>query len=313
MSTPQHRQVDPHGLDATQLDLDATQRWLQSVIVHPGGVAAGIESPAALDKVELTAGRVEEMICRSKAQTGIERLEVYSNAYRSRLLEVLLGEYPALVQALGEEVFAGLAGEYLEVHPPRSYTLCDLGRSFPDFLTLSRPVNQNENGDPDWADFLIDLARLERIYSEVFDGPGIEDQPTLQPDDLRDMSPEQWLAARLIPAPCLRLATFRFPVHEYATSVRHQQEPEVPAAQRTRLAITRRDYIVRRVELGEDEFHVLSTLLKGGTVGEALERAAANYSGTVEELASDIRHWFRNWSAAGYFTGLHGCSVTNES
>lgn len=311
MSKPPYN--EPERSKHEPLDLDATQRWLQSVIVHPGGVAAGIESPAAQDKVELTAGRVDEVICRSNAQTSIERLEVYSNAYKSRLLEVLIGEYPAMVQALGEEVFVGLAGEYLEAHPPRSYTLGDLGRSFPDYLTRSRPANQNEDSSPDWADFLIDLARLERIYSEVFDGPGIEDQPTLQPNDLRDMSPELWLAARLIPAPCLRLATFRFSVHEYATAVRHQQEPEVPAAQPTRLAITRRDYIVRRVELGEHEFRVLSALVKGRTVGEALERAAANYSGTVDELASDIRHWFRNWSAAGYFTGLHGLSVPTES
>ncbi len=293
--------------------LDVIQRWLQSVIVHPGGVEAGIESSPAQDEVALTAGRIEEMICRSNSQTSIERLEVYSNAYQARLLEVLIGEYPALVHALGEEVFVGLAGGYLKEHPPRSYTLADLGRSFPEYLAGSRPVNQNEDGSPDWADFLIDLARLERIYSEVFDGPGIEGQSTLQPDDVRGLSPEQWLTARLIPAPCVRLATFCFPVHDYATAIRHQQEPEVPTARPTRLAITRRDYILRRVELGEHEFIVVSALLEGQGIGDALERAVANYPGSVDELASDLKHWFRNWSAAGYFIGLRGLPVSKES
>lgn len=294
-------------------NIDVLQRWLQSVIVHPGGVEAGIESPAAQEEVALTAGRIEEMICRSNSQTSIERLEVYSNAYQARLLEVLIGEYPALVQALGEEVFVGLAGGYLEAHPPSSYTLADLGRSFPEYLAGSRPVNLNEDGSPDWADFLIDLARLERIYSEVFDGPGIEGQPLLQPDDVRGLSPEQWLTARMIPAPCLRLALFGFPVHDYATAVRHQQEPEVPVARPTRLAITRRDYIVRRVELGEHEFIVLSALLEGQGIGDALERAVANCAGTVDELAADLQRWFRNWSAAGYFIGLRGLHVSKES
>ena len=293
--------------------IDVIQRWLQSVIVHPGGVEAGIESSPAQDEVALTADRIEEMICRSNSQTSIERLEVYSNAYQARLLEVLIGEYPALVHALGEEVFVGLAGGYLEEHPPRSYTLADLGRSFPEYLARSRPANQNEDGAPDWADFLIDLARLERIYSEVFDGPGIEGLSTLQPDDVRGLSPEQWLAARLISAPCLRLASFRFPVHDYATAVRHQQEPEVSAARPTQLAITRRDDIVRRVELGEHEFTVLSALLEERAVGEALERAIANYPGSVDELALDLQRWFRNWSAAGYFIGLRGLPVSNES
>ena len=293
--------------------IDVIQRWLQSVIVHPGGVEAGIESPPAQDEFALTAGRIDEMICRSNAQTSIERLEVYSNAYQARLLEVLIGEYPALVQALGEEVFVGLAGGYLVEHPPRSYTLADLGRSFPEYLARSRPANQNEDGSPDWADFLIDLARLERIYSEVFDGPGIEGQPTLQPDDVRGLSPEQWLAALMIPAPCLRLASFRFPVQDYATAVRHQQEPEVSAARPTRLAITRRDFIVRRVELVEHEFTVLSVLLEGRAVGDSLERAVANYPGSLDELALDLRRWFRNWSAAGFFIGLRGVQESKES
>ncbi len=285
-------------------NLDVIQRWMQSVIVHADGVEAGIESAGAQHEVAVTISRIEEMICRSRAQTSVERLEVYANAYKARLLEVLIGEYPALVHALGEEVFVGLASGYLEEHPPCSYTLADLGRSFPDYLAQTRPLNQNEDSLPDWADFLIDLARLERIYSEVFDGPGIEGQPTLQPDDVRGMSPDQWLAARLIPAPCLRMTTFRFAVHEYATAVRNQQEPEVPVAQPTRLAITRRDYVVRRVALMEAEFTVLAALVEGGSVSEALERAFANECDSINELASDINLWFRNWAAGGYFVGL---------
>ena len=289
---------------STSPRLDVIQRWMQSVIVHSEGVEAGIESAAAQGMIAVRPGQIEELICRSRGQSSIERLEVYSNAYRARLLEVLIGEYPALVEALGEEAFVGLASGYLDVHPPSSYTLGDLGRSFAEHLALSRPANQNQDGTPDWADFLIDLARLERIYSEVFDGPGIEGHSILQPDDVRHLSPEQWHGACLIPAPCLRLESFRFPVHEYATAIRHHQEPVVPATQQTRLAITRREFIVRRVELAEAEFAALSVLIEGRSVGEALEWAFKGSLSPADALAAEIGHWFRNWAAASYFVGL---------
>lgn len=283
---------------------DAIQRWMQAVIVHVDGVAAGMESSSAQAAIPVSPADIERLICRSHAQTSIERLSVYSNAYWARLLDVLSGDYPALAHALGADVFAGMSSAYLQAHPPGSYTLADLGRHFPDYLANSRPPNQNEEGSPDWADFLIDLAKLERTYSEIFDGPGIEDHAMLQAGVLTGISDDEWLGIRLIPAPCFRLASFQFPVHEYASAVRQQKQADFPEPQPTFLGITRRDYIVRRVALEYDEFAVLADLMAGKRVGAALECALANSSRTIDELATDVRRWFRNWSAAAYFIGV---------
>ena len=65
-----------------QHQLDVIQRWMQAVIVHPDGVAAGIESAAAQSEVNVSADQVDEVIDRSHSQSSIERLEVYANAYR---------------------------------------------------------------------------------------------------------------------------------------------------------------------------------------------------------------------------------------
>ena len=306
MPSPSRSQPD-------RLDLHATQSWLQSVIVHPDGVEAGINSDSARREYDLTADRVEEMIGRSQAQTSIERLYVYSNAYKSRLLEVMIGEFPALVHAVGEEVFIDLANGYLEEHPPHSYTLSELSREFPDYLARTRPPRETENETPDWADFLIDLARLERIYAEVFDGPGIERQRLLQADDVSTLSPEQWLNSTLIPAPCLRLARFHFPVHEYVSAVRHQQEPPLPTVASTHLVITRRDYVVRRVAVDESEFATLSALIEGETIDSALQRAAVHHIGSSDELAANLHRWFQTWTSAGYFVAVENAFTTAES
>src|SRR5580704_19185826 len=152
--------------------LDQIQRWLQAVIMHPDGVEAGIESPEARSEIDVTPDRIEQVVDPSKRRTSVERIEVYANAYYARLLECLRDEFPALLHAVGEEVFDGLAFGYLQSYPSRSYTLSELSRQFAQYLEETRPRDDDDaNGSPSWPDFMIDLARLERCYSEVFDGP----------------------------------------------------------------------------------------------------------------------------------------------
>ncbi len=285
-------------------ELARIQQWMQSVIMHPDGVEAGIESPATRTSIDIASDQVEDVICRSSAQTSIERLHVYANAYYARLLEVLDSEFPALVHALGEELFQDFAFGYLQQYPSQSYTLGDLSAKFPEYLAHTRPPREPADAEPDWADFLVDLAALERTYSEVFDGRGIEGQELLKVDDLRKISLDRWPNVRLVPVPCMRLLKLRFAVHEYATSIRRKENPELPAPSPTWLIVTRRDYIVRRIAVEESEFVALSALVGGGSIADALEAAQNRWLGDFDQLASEVQRWFRDWSAAGYFQGI---------
>lgn len=284
-----------------QIPLEQVQRWLQAVIMHPEGVEAGIQSAEARGEIDVTPDRVEQVVDPSKRRTSIERIAVYANAYYARLLECLRDEFPALLHAVGEEVFDGLSFGYLQAYPSTSYTLCDLGRHFVKFLEETRPT---EEGDETWPDFMIDLARLERTYSEIFDGPGAERLKLLGIEDIRSIEAEQWPCARLVPVPCLRLLSLRYPVQEYATGVRKKEDPPIPDPQPTWLAVSRINYVVRRWTLSPIQYELLAALLSGSTVGAAIERAAlsAVQSGqNVESLANDLQDWFREWSGAGFF------------
>jgi hypothetical protein len=284
--------------------LDQIQRWMQAVITHPDGVAAGIDSDAARTEVDITADRIDEMVEPSNRRTSIERLEVYANAYYARLLECLREEFPALLHAVGEEVFDGLTFGYLQAYPSTSYTLAELSRRFPKFLEETRPQDEEEGDGPSWPDFMIDLARLERTYSEVFDGPGAERQPRLTTKQILAVDSQQWPHARLIPVPCLRLMSFRFPVQEYATAVRKQEEAAIPEPNPTWLAISRIDYVVRRWSLTKTQFVLLESILAGETVGASIERAAQaalDAGEDFEQLAVRLREWFEEWSSAGFF------------
>jgi hypothetical protein len=283
------------------------QRWLQAVITHPDGVEAALASREAQAEIDVSLERIEEVVESSKQRTSIQRLEVYANAYYARLLECLRDEFPALLHAAGEEVFDGLAFGYLQSYPSQSYTLSELSRQFAQYLEETRPRDEDTDGSPSWPDFMIDLVRLERCYSEVFDGPGTERLTLLRPDDVRDLSPDVWVQARLTTVPCLRLLSLRYPVHEYATAVREKQDPELPDPVPTWLAVSRINYVVRRWSLTHVQFELLSALIAGEPVGSAIERVAklAVESGqSVDRLAENLRDWFAEWASAGFFRAI---------
>lgn len=284
------------------------QRWLQAVITHPDGVEGGLASPEARAEIDVSPDRIEDVVDPSQRRTSIERLEVYANAYYARLLECLRDEFPALLHAVGEEVFDGLAFGYLQTYPSRSYTLSELSRRFSQYLEETRPRDEDtSDGAPSWPDFMIDLVRLERCYSEVFDGPGAERISLLNAAELQELSPETWVRARLIAVPCLRLLSLRYPVHEYATAVREKENPDLPDPQPTWLAVSRINYVVRRWTLTRVQFQLLEALIAGRTVGTAIEAAAklAVDSGeSVDRLAESLRDWFTEWSAAGFFRDI---------
>jgi len=286
--------------------LDQIQRWLQAIIMHPDGVSAGLESSEARSEVDIRPDQIEQVVDRSKRRTSVERLEVYANAYYARLLECLRDEFPALLHAVGDEVFDGLAFGYLQAYPSTSYTLSNLSRNFARFLEETRPRDEDD-ASPSWPDFMIDLARLERTYSEVFDGPGAERLTLLKADEIQTLPPEAWPAARLVPVPCLRLLALRYPVQEYATGVRKKENPPFPDPEPTWLAVSRVEYVVRRWTLSRVQYQLLESLISGLPVGTAIEKAArvAIENGqSVEHLAEDLRMWFEEWSAAGFFQAI---------
>ena len=288
--------------------LDTVQRWMQSVITHPAGIAAGIDSPAARDEIDVGSEQVEAVITRSKALSSIERLEIYGNAYYSRLLECLRTVYPALANTLGEELFNEFAVGYLQEYPSHSYTLEHLGTHFAKYLDETRLAEEPGDEGPSWPDLLVDLARLEWMVGEVFDGPGAEGGPLLDAEQLRGVAPETWPHARLKTVPCLRLIRTRFPLSEFYMAARRgddsQESPTPPAPRDSYQAITRINYVVRRFDLSRVQHELLAALIAGESVGEALMRAAELAECDDQQLAQNLQSWFAEWTSAQFFQSI---------
>jgi hypothetical protein len=276
-------------------DLDRVQRWFQAVIMHPDGIVPGLLGPDARQHIELVPDELERVVTRSRSLTAAERVAIYGRAYHARLTECLEAEFAVLRQALGEDLFRMFARAYLSNRPSQSYTLGNLGKGFPDYLRDTRPAGSAEGHQETWPHFIIDLARFERAFSEVYDGPGIEGVMMSSAEALQTGRNRR---VRLAPAASLRLLTFQYPVHAYFDAARHGRKPELPAPAETFLAMNRRNYVVTVIELSPAQYALLSDLLEGRTVGQSLRRAGAS-SGQQPQLIACIE----SWSKQGFFCG----------
>jgi hypothetical protein len=286
-----------------QHDFDQIQAWMQMVIMHPRGIHEGIAD--ARKHIDIAPEQAEQVVTRSPALTAVERLAIYGYAYFARLLECMREEFPVLRHALGQDVFDAFAVDYLQKYPSRSYTLMKLGSNFPRYLAETRPEAGDDDGLPaDWPDFLIDLASLELIFNEVFDGPGAEGQRPLDPDQLSWIAPERLTAARLVGVSCLRLIALQYPVHQYYTAVRRGEDPVLPEQEEMYLAVTRREYVVRHYELSRPAYQLLSALIDGESIGEAIAWTAETTALDLERFAIDLQAWFTDWAEEGFFRAV---------
>lgn len=285
-----------------EFPLNAVQRWMQSVIVHSQGVPAGLVAEDTHQHLDVP--NLEQLIPCSPSQSSVERLAVYANAYYARLIECLQSEFPVFSQTVGEEAFAEFAADYVQRYPSRSYSLGDLGTNFPRYLAETKPIADGQGPYPDWAEFLVELANLERTFSEVFDGPGLENKPALGVVDLQATDLQKWPQARIKFAPCFRLLSLQFPLNGFYSSVKEGKKADFPPPSDSWFAVTRRDFIVRRYGLNRPQFMLLSSLLEGRTVEEAIGAAAESYAAEPDALARDLHAWFRAWAAAPFFQSV---------
>lgn len=229
------------------------QQWMQTVIVHPLGVERGLASEDARRHLDVGPDALEKVIGRSRKLSSLERLTIYGDAYYARLLECLGEAFPMFKRAVGEEAFRDFSFGYVQSYPSESYSLEYLGAHLSDYLRETRPTREEvlreKDGSEkvaDWPSLLIELVALEWAISRVFNGPGVEGQPLLAADDLVQIPARDWPGTRLKIVECLQLLAFHYPVNDYYSSLRGEVQPEPPEPRKTYLALSRRNYMVRR-------------------------------------------------------------------
>ncbi|MGH8313562.1 MAG: HvfC/BufC family peptide modification chaperone [Steroidobacterales bacterium] len=279
---------------STAMPLDRLERWMQAVVMHPGGAEKGIRAPGAARLHPQAALDPEALITRSKALTALERLGIYAEMYYLRLIEVLTAEYPTTRTILGEPEFDRLCRAFVARNPSTTRTLQTLSSRFPQFL--ARHLRGRRN-----ARLAVAVARIERAMEEVFDAPRAE---PLSHEVLKRIAPERWGAVHLALTPALRLLELDCDADAYMTAVRSRQPLRTPRARPAYVIVYRHNLRAWRMALTREQFLLLKALADGAPIGRAVYASCRTMHVSAERLAALLSRWFRDWSAEGLFVGL---------
>lgn len=265
--------------------LDDLQRWFHTAVTHPG-------------ELRQIAPDLESVVTESSQQSSEARLEVYARSYWARLLECLREEHPTVRAAVGDEAFDQLAVGYLQERPSTSYTLAELGASFAEYLSAHSP-------NDDFSRAIVELATLERNINEVFDLPGGETLGFLAPAELAAVPSASRGDLQLAPLPTFRLLTFEYDVNDWFTRLRAADDAaELPPKQPSFVALSRREFIVRRHALSAVQAELLTALAGRAALGDALATTIERRPTAMPELTTSLESWFAVWAAAGFFQSL---------
>jgi len=140
---------------------------------------------------------MERAVLATPRANATRRLGVYADAYRSRLVEALGNDYPALQGLLGETGFDRMMREFVAAHPSRHPNLRWYGEELADFLSRSprskRPL-------------LAELATFEWALGLAFDAA---DAPAVTADAVSRVPASAWPAMRLRLHPSVRQIPLR--------------------------------------------------------------------------------------------------------
>ena len=255
-------------------------------------------SPTA-SSLELEQRRLQEVILQSAA-TGDqtyqwvrekdhfspqEQVAIYINAYRYRLFDATAEDYPVLKRYLGEDLFNQMLHDFVNSIESDHFNIARYSRHLPEFLA------NHSIGDQ----FSYELAILENALCQLHDP---EETIALQPNHLAGMSVDSFMQMRLMPRAALELFVFDFPVNSYYACASEITLLK-PEPQKNFLAVFRHEDIVWRMELEENEYHLLKKIFSGMSIGQALNTTQSEFNCTEEELSKQLSIWFARWMRNG--------------
>lgn len=303
--------VKPAGLRAppqhaprrlrTVADLRAFQRLMAHALVRP--LTAGHELGPRWSDGRPMAEVAAEFMKPNDRLTAVERLQIYSRSYWSRLIDCVYDDAPGLRALLGEERFAALVRAYLAKYPSRSFTLRDLTARLAPFIRETPRLTA-----PDTA-LAHAIARFEWAQTVAFDG---EARPVLTTADIADVPPAK---LRLGLQPYLTLLALDWPVDDYVLAVKQRdalrsaasnttgQGPRTASPRRVRRPKRKQTFIVvhrydlrlyyKRIDAAA--FKILTALAAGRPLAAAVVAAGRDLP------PAQIRAWFTTWMELGWF------------
>jgi len=183
-----------------------------------------------------------------------ERLNIYYEAYRLRLLEILREDFPGLRALMSAETFNAMGLGYLERFPPHHPSVRSFAKNMVEFLSTDGVYSE-------WP-YLAEMARFECARGDAFDGP---DAGVMTHEAIGVLPAEDWPSLRVSFHPTLQRLWFEWNVGPIARAI----SADEPVPQPVKLdaaetwVVWRRGITVYFRSLGENEARAMDAIADG--------------------------------------------------
>ena len=161
---------------------------------------------------------IAEAIVDAPPLPTLERLGIYRNGYRVRLIEALDDTYPKLHAVLGDEIFLALGEEFVAAHRSVHRSIRWYGGEIAQFLRHRSPYAEQP--------ILAELAMLEWTLAEVFDAADADPKPRAA---LSAIDPSAWGELRFAFHPSLRRLHLEWNTAAVWQAMSREEPPPDPA------------------------------------------------------------------------------------
>ncbi|PKG57531.1 DNA-binding domain-containing protein [Shewanella sp. GutDb-MelDb] len=224
---------------------------------------------------------------------------IYQRSYILRLQQCMASQFPTLKYALGDELFALFATQYLQTSPSNSYTLNNLGDNLPHFLQQTRPDAELEIKE-DWPDFMIELAKFEIALNHLFDA-----KATGYPaDPQQNQADEQTQDQQLQLVPVLQVFKLSYPICNYYRSCNDNQQPPLPLPEPSFAAVFRRNYRLGIIDLNATQYCFLKQLQQTQSIKASKDQLIQQQIGTAQTIEELWLMWRRYFIEMGIFNQI---------
>jgi hypothetical protein len=221
-----------------------------------------------------------------------ERVRVYVEAYRLRLLEILQDNFTGLHALLGDEQFDQMGRAYIDAHPSTHPSVRWFSRQLEGFLRSTPPFDAHA--------YLAEMAAFEWAQGLVFDAV---DQKALGMQDLASLPPEAWAGLRLKFGAAMQRLDCTWNVPTAWTRLEASEEPELEAAESLRpWLLWRADLTTHWRSLTEDEAWALDAAKDGKDFAGLCEGLCRWHA--PEAVAMQAASYLKLWLNDGLIAGI---------
>ena len=217
----------------------------------------------------------------STAQVSAEeRLAIYADGYRLRLLEALDTDYTGLHTLMGDDEFDAMGRTYIDAYPSAHFSLRWYGGHLSEFLRTVEPYSRY----PVFAE----MAAFEWSKCAAFDAP---DVALCSVADMATVPPDAWPGLTFVVHPSLTRLDLRWNVPTVWKAIDTEEEPP---------ALLENDHPVGWLVWRQD----LLTYFRSLSVDEAWALDALQRGENFASLCEGLSEWMDVQNVAPYAASL---------